>query len=216
MNKETMTIHKGLAELKVLDARIEKEINATTFSVANKHSNTVVNGVPIAEFANQAKDALKSIKTLIARRNDIKRKITRSNASTTVTIGGKEYTVAEAIDMKNVGMEHMKYLCSLIENQYTNAKMKAERENGEKLEQRADTYIQSLYQNADKKNLSEEVKKMRDDFMTSQTVEILDPIGSLKEVAALRNEIDAFMAEVDSALSVSNALTTIEIEYETY
>ena len=213
---ETMTIHKALAELKVLDGRIEKETVAATFSVANKHSNTVINGVPIADFANQAKDDLKSIKTLINRRNAIKRAVTRSNASTKVTVGGKEYTVAEAIDMKNLGMNHLKYLCSLIENQYTSAKMKAERENGDKLEQRADTYIQSLYQNADKKNLSDEVKKMRDDFMASQTVEILDPIGSVKEAAALRDEIDAFMTDVDSALSVSNALTTVEVEYETY
>ena len=213
---ETMTIHKALAELKVLDGRIEKETAAATFSVANKHSNTVINGVPIADFANQAKDDLKSIKTLINRRNAIKRAVTRSNAATKVTVGGKEYTVAEAIDMKNLGMNHLKYLCSLIENQYTSAKMKAERENGDKLEQRADTYIQSLYQNADKKNLSDEVKKMRDDFMASQTVEILDPIGSVKEAAALRDEIDAFMTDVDSALSVSNALTTVEVEYETY
>lgn len=213
---ETMTIHKALAELKVLDSRIEKETSNACFSVANKHSNTVIKGIPIADFANQAKDALKSIRTLINRRNAIKRAVTRSNAVTKVSIGGKEYTVAEAIDMKNMGMEHLKYLCSLIESQFTSARMSADRENGDKLEQRADTYIQSLYQNADKKNLSDEVKKVRDDFMAAQTVEVLDPIGSSKVALELRDEIDAFMTDVDSALSVSNALTTVEVEYETY
>ena len=213
---EKMTIHKALAELKLLDGRIEKATGDAVFVAANKHSNTVIGGVQVLEFAGQAKDALRSIQTLISRRNAIKRAVTRSNAVTMVSIGGKEYTVAEAIDMKNLGMEHLKYLCSVIETQYAGAKAKAERENGEKLEQRADTYIQSLYQNADKKNISEEVRKMRDDFITSQTIEILDPVSAVKTAAALHEEIDAFMADVDSALSVSNALTTIDISYDTY
>lgn len=212
---EQMTIHKALSELKLLEGRIQKEIGNAAFAIANKHSNTVVNGIPIAEFANEAKEAYKSIRTLINRRNAIKCAVTRSNAVTKVKIGDKEYTVAEAIDMKNLGMDHVKQLCAAIENQFLSAKAKAERENGDRLESRADTYIQSLYQNADKKNLSDEVKKVREDFMTAQTVEVLDPLGAAKVSAELRNQVDAFMSEVDSALSVSNALTTVDIEYET-
>ena len=48
---ETMTIHKGLSELKILDDRITDEIRETVFVVANRHSNTKINGVSIAEFA---------------------------------------------------------------------------------------------------------------------------------------------------------------------
>ena len=212
---EKMTIHKALSELKVLENRIQKETGDAVFCVANKHANTVIKGIPVADFCNQAKDAFKSIRTLINRRNAIKRAVTRSNAVTKVSIAGQEYTVAEAIDMKNLGMEHLKYLCSVVESQFTSAKMSADRENGDKLESRADTYVQSLYQGADKKNLSDEVKKVREDFMAAQTVEVLDPIGAAKVSGELRKEIDDFMTEVDSALSVSNALTTIDIEYET-
>ena len=216
MVSEKMTIHKALSELKILDSRIQKEIGDASLCVANKHSNAVVQGVPISAFVIRARSKYESIRTLINRRNAIKRGVTRSNAVTTVSIGGKEYTVAEAIDMKNLGMEHLKYLCSVVENQFEAAQTVAARENGDKLEQRADTYIQSLYQNADKKNLSDEVKKVRDDFVKSQTVEILDPIGSPEVAKSLRDEIDAFMSEVDSALSVSNALTEIVVEYDTY
>ncbi len=212
---ETMTIHKALSELKLLDDRIEKEIGSASFAVANKHSNTKISGIPIADYVLSAKDVYKSIRTLINRRNAIKRAVTRSNATTMVTVGGKEYTVAEAIDMKNLGVLHLKQLCATIENQFVRAKSNAEINNGDKLEQRADSYIQSLYQGADMKNLGEEVRKMRDDFITAQTMEVLDPIGASKEIAALRDEIDGFMSEVDSALSVSNALTHIDVEYET-
>lgn len=215
MIKEEMTIHKALSELKLLDKRIANETNRATFSIANKHSNTVVLGMQIADFAAQAKGALSSIRAMINRRNAIKRAVTRSNATTTVTVCGVEYTVAEAIDMKNTGMDHFERLHQVIEMQYTDAQAKADRENGDRLEQRADTYVQSLCQNSDKKNLSDEAKKFRDDFITSQKIEVLDPIGSIGVAANLRDFIDGFMSEVDSALSVSNALTKIIVEYET-
>ena len=47
MNTETMTIHRALAELKVLDDRISKAINETSFVVSNKHSNEKIRGLSI-------------------------------------------------------------------------------------------------------------------------------------------------------------------------
>ena len=213
--KETMTVHKALAELKTLDSRIQKEISRVEFFVVNKHSNTKINGIPVAEYANNAKDNYKSICTLINRRNAIKRAVTRSNATATVVINGTEYTVAEAIDMKSVGMGHMKQLLDVINSQYTAAKRMADRKNGDELDRRADEYVKSLYENADMKNMSEEVRKVRETFVESQTMDIIDPIGAENVMKILQDEIDAFTSEVDSALSVSNALTTIEVEYET-
>lgn len=78
---------------------------------------------------------------------------------------------------------------------------------------RADEYIRSLYANADMKNLSDEVKKMRADFLTSQVMEIVDPIKVADEIERLEALINTFTVEIDAALSVSNALTEISIEY---
>ena len=44
-------------------------------------------------------------------------------------------------------------------------------------------------------------------------MELVDPIGVLKEMEDLGTEIAEFTAEVDAALSVSNSLTEIEITY---
>ena len=54
---------------------------------------------------------------------------------------------------------------------------------------------------------------MRADFMASQVMEIVDPIGITAEIERLEAEINAFAVEVDAALSVSNALTEITVEY---
>lgn len=213
--KEIMSVHKALSELKILNERIDKEINQIQFAYINKHSNTKVNGVPVAELMNQVKDKYKSILTLINRRNAIKRAVTKSNAVTTVKIGDEEYTVAEAIDMKSVGMNFQRAILSRLSSQWHSTQAMAERENGDKLDRRADEYVKSLYENADMKNMSEEIRKVREAFVESQTMDILDPIGAQKTMDQLQDKIDSFMSEVDSALSVSNALTNIEVEYET-
>ena len=60
---------------------------------------------------------------------------------------------------------------------------------------------------------SDEIKKVRADFIAAQTMEIVDPINITTELTALEKEINDFVVEIDSALSVSNALTELEIAY---
>lgn len=213
--KETMTIHKALTELKTLQNRIQDEIAETTFVATNKHSSAKLQGRPVADFAKSAQDSYKSIRSLINRRNAIKQAVTRSNALTKVEIGGKTYTVAEAIDMKQIGTDNLNMLANRIAAQFASGKAMCERENGEKLDIRADQYIKNLYEGAEMKNLSEEVKKVRDEFVASQTMDLIDPINAEMVLKELRDTTESFMTDVDSALSVSNALTTIEVEYET-
>lgn len=214
--KETMTVHKGLSELKILDARIEKELGEAKFVVANKHNNQKINGKSIASFVDAANEKYQSIRTLINRRNAIKRAITNSNAVATVTVGGTTYTVAEAIDMKSTGISYYKNLLAVIDNQYRGAVKLAEKENNSNLEAKADTYLTTMYSGSELKNMSDEIIKVRDAFIASQTIDIVDAIESVNTITSLRNTIDGFMSEVDSALSVSNALTTIDVEYTTY
>lgn len=213
MNNEKMTIHKALSELKTLDARIEKEIRGTQFVFANKHSNATVNGVKISEFCEQIKSSYQSINDLMARRSAIKKAVMLSNAVTKVTIGGIEYTVAEAIEIKNNAIPLMKKLYTKLSGDNYEARNTAQMSNGERLETRADAYVKTLYENADMKNASDQIKKVREDFIASQTVEIVDPIGITDEMKKLEDKINAFIVDVDSALSVSNALKEIEISY---
>lgn len=213
MVQEKMNIHRALSELKVLDSRVKKAIAGTDFVVCNKHSNTKIGGMPIGEFCDQVKAGYKSATDLIARRAAIKRAVVLSNAVTKVTIAGVEYTVAEAIEMKNHGIELKKELVGRLRMCYLDAKINAQTANSDVLERRADEYIKSLYGSTDMKNASEDVKRTREDFITAQTTELVDPIGASKEIEKLDAEISAFMVEVDSALSVSNAMTEIEVSY---
>ena len=213
--KETMTIHKALSELKVIGDRIEKELNNITYVTTNKASASKYNGADVKEFMQETRDAYKSVQTLINRRNAIKRAVTLSNAKTLVKIGNKEYTVAEAIDMKSTGLNPYRHIISKMAAQLELARRTVNKKNGEELDARADDYMRSLCGSTEMKNMSDELKKMRENFVNTQTMIVLDPLDAAKEIKRMEDTVDSFMTEVDSALSVSNALTTIDVEYET-
>lgn len=213
MTTEKMSIHKALVELKTLDGRISKAIKETAFVVACPQSSQKVDGISIADFSANVKSQYQRIQDLIARRNAIKRAVVLSNATTTVVIAGKEYTVAEAIEMKNHGLAYTKDLITKISSDYNKSTIAANRSNGDALSARADTYIGSLFANADLKNPSAEITEARKKYVEAQTVILVDPIQSRTELTKLQDSVDAFLVEVDAALSVSNATTEIEVTY---
>lgn len=215
--KEQMTIHKALAELKIIDSRISNAITDGTYVIANKHSNNKIHGMTIDSFKEQMKADYQKVTDLIKRRNAIKRAVVASNATTMVKVGEAEYTVAEAIEMKNHGMELNMDFKNWIARQYTTAKNELDRNSGELLEKRAEQYILSVIQAQPKDSKmtidSDGMKKLRAQYINDNTYDIIDPIGVKNVIAELDKEITDFMTEVDAALSVSNALTVLEIEY---
>ena len=213
MTTETMTIHKALAELKILESRIMKTVGDGTYCVANKHSNEKINGVSVEEYKKVMQGAYDKAVDLITRYKAIKKAVTLSNAKTVVKIGEEEYAVAEAIWMKNHGVEFDELLLNELREQYNKAQAKILKQNGNDLEQRAEQYVVGIYGSKEGKTNTDDFEKTKQDFITSQTFELVDPIGILEKIEVLEEKISAFKAEVDAALSTSNALTVIEVNY---
>lgn len=213
MTTETMTVHKALSELKIIGNRIEDAINESVFVRANKHSNEKINGVSIQEFSNQIKSGWKKVDDLIRRRNAIKKAVDLSNAIIKVKIGNDEMTVAEAIAMKNSGIIYKQQLLAVLKNQYINAVKITEKENGEELQQKAENYVIGLFGNKEGKTNNDEIEKTKQQFIKSNTYELIDPISIKDKIDVLEKEIYEFTTEVDSELSTSNAITEITIVY---
>lgn len=217
MTNEKMTVHKALAELKIIDDRINNAIASGTYVIANKHSNTKIHGMTIDDFKTSMKADFQKVSDLIARRNAIKRAVVASNAVTKVKVGDNEYTVAEAIEMKNHGMEFKNTFKNYIARQYANAKNEFDKNSGEPLERRAENYVLSVIQAQPKDSKmavdSDAMKNLRAQYIKDNTYDIIDPIGVKDVIEKLDNEISSFITEVDAALSVSNALTVLDIEY---
>lgn len=217
MTKENMTVHKALAELKIIDDRINKAITSGTYVIANKHSNQKIHGMTIDEFRTQMKADFQKVSDLIARRNAIKRAVVSSNAVTKVKVGDTEYTVAEAIEMKNHGMEFKDYFMRAISSQYVRAKNELDLNSGDPLEKRAEQYVLSVIQAQPKDSKmavdSDAMKNLRAQYIKDNQYDIIDPIGVKDVIDGLDTEVSEFLTEVDAALSVSNAITVLDIEY---
>jgi hypothetical protein len=217
MTTEKMTIHKALAELKTMDDRIEKAIRDTTYVLAVKHSAEKINGMTVANFKEKMKSGYQKATDLIARRDAMKRAVVLSNATTKVKIGDNEYTVAEAIEMKNHGMEFRSVLLRQMNSAYVAAQSELARNSGETLEKKAEQYVLAVIaaQPKDSKMSvdSEAMKALRKTYIENNTYDLVDPMDIAKVMETLDAEINEFNAEIDAALSVSNALTVIEFQY---
>lgn len=214
MTTEKMTVHKALAELKLLDDRIEKAIAEGVYCVANKHSNDKIGGVPLDDYIKIMQGGYDKATGLINRQVAIKRAVTLSNSVTKVSVSAVEYTVAEAIWMKNHGMEFYKALMNTMQKHYNTAQAKINLENdGGSLEDRAEQYVTAIYGQKEGKTNTADIEKVRSDFLTANQYELVDPLHVLDKIENLEKRINDFMSEVDAALSASNALTEIMIEY---
>ena len=217
MTTEKMTVHKALAELKTMDDRIAKAIRGTTYVLAVKHSAEKINGMTVQNFKEKMRSGYQKATDLIARRDAMKRAVVLSNATTKVKVGENEYTVAEAIEMKNHGMEFRNMLLCQMNSAYVTAQNELNRNSGETLEKKAEKYVLDVIaaQPKDSKMTvdSEAMKTLRKTYIENNTYDLVDPLDVAQIMETLDAEINEFNAEVDAALSVSNALTVIEFEY---
>ena len=216
MIQEVMTVHKALCELKMLDKRINESIMTAEFCRANQHSHVKIDGGTIAEYEAAAVSKYQSTMDMIIRRDAIKRAVVASNAVTEVTIGGNRYTVADAVELRRHGLSYRRTLLQAMTLQLKRVRSTIEQKNGEELTRAADKMVEVYYgRQTDVKAITEEMKATREKFIEDNTYELLDPIRIENRIRELDKEITAFETEVDSALSVSNAVTEITVSYET-
>ena len=214
MTHESMTIHKALAELKILDSRITDAMSSGgTFVKNKKHSADNIDGKSLDKVESAIRGKYDKITSLIARRKAIKKAVALSNAKTIVTVCGKEFTVAEAIEYKNSGILFEELLRNQMTKELNKADQTATMFNEDQLPDRCDNFIQSLYGSKDAKSNGAAALADRERFLEQNTLDVYDPLDVRKKVEELDEYISNFKAEVDAALSVSNALTVIEIEY---
>lgn len=212
MVKEKMTVHKALAELKLLDNKIEKQINV--FEVAGyKQNGRKINGLwDENEFTKKVAGGHQSITDLIERKAKIKKAIVLSNSVAMVEIGGKKMTVGEAIIQKDI-LSLKEMLLDRIKENFSNVQGTINK-NNEKVQETGLINAQKMLERPyDEKVLptDEDVKNIMDPFIKRHTFSLVDPIGAQAEIKKLEGEIEMFNISIDAVLSESNALTFIEI-----
>lgn len=207
---EKISVTRGLVQLKRLDKRIyDKMSDMSDFVTVNKvNSKKVLNGTYTKEdYVKKVKAQWQSIQDLINLRNEIKSAIVISNANTKVTIVGKEYTVAQAIERKTNIENYELPINSKLRKAYRNAFNGVGIKNQE-IEETANKLFASS--SDDKKNKSDSLELI-EKYIETNKWEIIDPINLKELVDQNKKEINDFLAEVDEVLTESNSTTMIEI-----
>lgn len=205
---EKMSIHRALAEIKTYNKRISSAIEQT-FIVANKKSNTKIKGMTIEEYKSKIQSNIDTIKALIENRKILKAAVTMSNAKTIVDIAGKSYTVAEAIDRKNM-ISTDRYFVDSMKRQYLRENNIVEEEN-KKLPDLLEKYLQSILGEKDKRTV-EDIELHTKAFYSRNEYELIDPMNIKNYIDKYEKELDEFETNVDYILSESNATTFIEVD----
>lgn len=210
MVKEKMTVHEALCAVKLAEKRLGSKLGKIEFAVAEKPGRKI-NGKEPKEFSEQVKKEYQSIVDTMKRVEALKKAISQSNALTNVEINGKTYTVASAIYMwkyeipqKEVFLNQLKVNLSIVKQELD--------EDKKNLDNRLDKYLVGMFGNKEKTK-SEEAEQASKFFIEHNQKVMIDPLNIQEVINNLEEEITSFKEKVDSALQVSNALTTIEIEY---
>lgn len=214
MQTKEITLHGALAELKIIDKRIEKQIyNFNPIGLA-KEGKPVNNYIDQKVFEADASKNWQSITDLINYKQALKSAVVKANATTSLTIGENEMSIADAINQKTQ-IESKEQLLTKLQQQYNSIVAQHNKEN-ERIENIAlDNAKIMLGKQGDNKvsATDEEVKNIVDPFVERERFNIVDPLKLKDKIEELDNYIITFKAEVDAALSIINATTKITVKY---
>jgi hypothetical protein len=199
-----MSITQALAELKLLDKRLSKQIDNVTWADVS----TVSKVVDAEKMKARAQAEYQSYMDLVKRRDKIKRAVVLSNASTRVKIDTWEGTVAEAIEHKK-SIQYKQNLLETMKGQMVQARV-----NYEAQKSAVDTRLERLLQSElgkDVKTNPETITALSTSFRNNNKVELIDPLDLASKIATLESEIDSFETNVDWVLSEANGRTMISV-----
>lgn len=201
-----MTITEALRELSLYDEKITKAFLGKQFVFIVKKANSEKTK---KELKQKAKADYESLTKIIANRDEIKSAVIKSNATTTLEVNGKTMTVAEAIDKKH-SIEYKQKLLQRLASEFTQVTDRV-KDMDERLDDEIDEMLKKIA-GSDATDVSDKRKVLEDAYRQTHACEAFDPCNIEKEIERLKEEIDGFLKDVDVALALSNAVTTIEVE----
>ncbi len=203
-NLQSMSVTQGLAELKLLDKRLQKYL--THFKWAEVSTNA--NRVDLEKLKKTSAAEYQSYLDLVKRRDSIKRAVVLSNATTRVKIGSWEGTVAEAIEHKS-SIQYQRNLLDAMKEQLKDARTAFEAQKAS-LDNRLERLLQSEL-GKDVKTNPETLTALTNSFRENNKVELVDPLDLAAKISALEEEVDGFETNVDWVLSEANGKSQISV-----
>lgn len=206
-----ITVQRALNELKTLDSRLYKRLQDFTIVGSKKNSETRVSETreQVGEFSTNAKAKLDSVQDLLKRQRELKHAIMESNAKTKIVVVGVEYTVMTAIDRKRTINAEKTVLANMVDS-LAKAERKVAMEN-KRVEEYLERQVLTMAGGDLSNKKADFVVAFEKSYRDDNEWQLVDPLELRKLIEKMEKEIEEFELEVDTALTVSNAITTITI-----
>lgn len=209
METSKMTIHRALAELKLIDAKITKAIGEVIPAAIHQKDKKINGHLTQEEFKAQAESKYQQANDLLERKTKIKSAIVASNSVTKVKIGERELTVADAITEKaNIVVK--KQLIGTLETRHKQV-VALLQENNDKVSKNCQIILEHTFGKDNTKVSKDDMEAVRKPFMEQNEFHLFDPLKIEEKINKLTLEVTTFEADVDATLSESNAVTFIQI-----
>lgn len=207
--KQKMTIHRALSELKLIDAKIEKQILEIVPIAIFKKDQLIMGHLSKEEFTTAAQSKYQSVNDLIERKNIIKSAIVKANGETKLKLGEKEMSIADAINFKAI----IKFKKQLIDRMkhFKQAAVADLNKNNDVVEQNVQKLLEYTFGKENVKADPKDLESVRKPYMEANQLHLFDPLKIADKVEVMEKEVFEFEAEVDAVLSEINAVTFIEI-----
>lgn len=206
--KTRMTIHRALAELKLIDAKITKQTNDIIPTAYYQKGKLIAGYMKEEEFIALANSQYDSVTDLIKRKSLIKTAIVLANAKTIVRVGEVDMTIADAITNK-ASIQLKKNLTNSLRMKHQKAVADLNK-NNEIVDANVQRLLEATFGKENVKVGKEDVEAVRKPYLDANTFHLLNPLDIEKRIEAIEKEVSLFEAEVDAALSEINAVTFIE------
>lgn len=209
MEKQKMTIHRALSELKLIDSKIDRAIKEINPSGGYQQGKNINGLYSKEEFEKSAKSKYDSVNDLIDRKVRIKSEIVKSNSNTIISVSGNKMTVADAISYKSI-IPQKNTLVNELRRKHNNT-IAAVNSNNQKISDNCQRILEAALGKDNVQIGKSDTDSIRKPYMEANEFHIFDPIEVEKKIALIESETQDFLSEIDAVLSESNAITIIEV-----
>jgi len=213
---KTMSLTRVLSEVKLLEKKISDATSSATFIDFNQKKNqrTAVLQVEPAAATQKISGDYASIQALIKNRQAMKSALVKANATTMVTIAGKQYTIASAIERKaSIILENSVLKAMKAQyNRYLQQANAVSANTEATVTKLIETHLGAT--KGSEKISSEAIDAIANPIRDREKLIPVDPLKLAELIATMQDTIDEFTKDVDFALSEINAKTEITFEMD--
>lgn len=210
MVKKEMTVYEVLIEISRIKDKLNKFENsnqASMFIAFCTQNAKTIKGLEREKYEAVLKSNYDSITHLISNLAEYKAKLALSNATTKITINGKEYTIAEALQRKdNITVE--KDLLNIMSNQINMVNSQITRHNDD-IDRGLPDYLEKI---KGENSTPEDIEKLTETYNINNKYIVIDPNKIIENINNKYEELETFIRDVDVQITSSNVKTLVTVE----